>query len=214
MPIGSSRSIRLSHIFQVANTIRRVEATGRSSSTINPQCAPRRNKEMNMKLSRLTAATCLLGTLTLAPAFAHAQTATDKDKQFLKDTAEDSNYEIKTGQLALQKSSSADVKQYATMIIHDHTQRPHQGQRRKRRGRQIRGRRNYRSRHKAPRRAPGRPRHQAHRKGQPTRPGPRRRCKPVTPPHSAPPSSPTTPKPPPSSRHPPPRLPKSDDNGV
>ena len=53
-----------------------------------------------------------------------AQTAGDpssQDKQFLKDTAQDSNYEIKTGQLALQKSSSADVKQYANMLVRDHT---------------------------------------------------------------------------------------------
>jgi len=51
-----------------------------------------------------------------------AQTATDQDKDFLKDTQQDSNYEIKTGQLALQKSKSADVRAYATMLIHDHTQ--------------------------------------------------------------------------------------------
>ena len=52
---------------------------------------------------------------------AHAQAASDQDKHFLDDTAKDSNYEIKTGQLALQKSQSADVKTYATMVIHDHT---------------------------------------------------------------------------------------------
>ena len=50
-----------------------------------------------------------------------AQAASDQDKHFLEDTAKDSNYEIKTGQLALQKSPSADVKAYATMVIHDHT---------------------------------------------------------------------------------------------
>ena len=53
---------------------------------------------------------------------AWGQTASSADKDFLKDTAQDSNYEIKTGQLALQKSSSADVKQYANMVIQDHTQ--------------------------------------------------------------------------------------------
>ena len=47
---------------------------------------------------------------------------TDQDKHFLTEIAQDSNYEIKTGQLALQKSQSADVKAYATMLIHDHTQ--------------------------------------------------------------------------------------------
>ena len=47
---------------------------------------------------------------------------TDQDKHFLTEIAQDSNYEIKTGQLALKKSQSADVKAYATMLIHDHTQ--------------------------------------------------------------------------------------------
>ena len=47
---------------------------------------------------------------------------TDLDKHFLTEIAQDSNYEIKTGQLALKKSQSADVKAYATMLIHDHTQ--------------------------------------------------------------------------------------------
>ncbi len=58
---------------------------------------------------------------TLGAASAHAQAASDQDKHFLDDTAQDSNYEIKTGQLALGKSQSADVKAYATMVIHDHT---------------------------------------------------------------------------------------------
>ena len=52
---------------------------------------------------------------------AQANQASDGDKKFLDETAQDSNYEIKTGQLALQKSGSADVKAYATMLIHDHT---------------------------------------------------------------------------------------------
>ena len=52
---------------------------------------------------------------------AHAQIS-DADKAFLKDTAQDSAFEIKSGQLALSKSKSADVKAYATMVIHDHEQ--------------------------------------------------------------------------------------------
>ena len=48
--------------------------------------------------------------------------ASADDKKFLSEIGEDSNFEIKTGQLALEKSKSADVKQYATMLIHDHTQ--------------------------------------------------------------------------------------------
>lgn len=59
--------------------------------------------------------------LGIGAGYAHAQ-ASDGDKDFLKYAAQDSNFEIKTGQLALQKSSSADVKAYATMVIHDHRQ--------------------------------------------------------------------------------------------
>ena len=69
---------------------------------------------------RLAAALVLL----LGAGVAQAQTgsgASSEDKQFLKNTEQDSNYEIKTGQLALQKSKSADVKQYANMLIQDHT---------------------------------------------------------------------------------------------
>ncbi len=59
--------------------------------------------------------------LAMGTGVAMAQAST-QDKQFLKETAQDSNFEIKTGQLALQKSQSEDVKRYATMVIHDHTQ--------------------------------------------------------------------------------------------
>ena len=59
--------------------------------------------------------------LSLGTGMALAQ-ATDMDKTFLKDTAQDTNFEIKTGRLALSKSPSADVKAYATMVVHDHTQ--------------------------------------------------------------------------------------------
>ncbi len=69
---------------------------------------------------RASALTLSLLFASAAAGVAHAQ-ATDQDKHFLDDTAKDSNYEIRTGQLALQKSPSADVKQYATMVIHDHT---------------------------------------------------------------------------------------------
>ena len=47
--------------------------------------------------------------------------ASSQDKQFLKDLGQDSNFEIKTAQLALQKSPSQDVKAYAHMLIADHT---------------------------------------------------------------------------------------------
>ena len=65
----------------------------------------------------------MLLALTVAGAKALAQSGpSDQDKHFLEEIAKDSNYEIKTSQLALEKSQSADVKQYATMVIHDHTQ--------------------------------------------------------------------------------------------
>lgn len=54
----------------------------------------------------------------------HAQ-ASDGDKKFLDDLAEDSNYEIGISKLALEKSKSADVKAYAQMVVRDHTQLKH-----------------------------------------------------------------------------------------
>ena len=60
--------------------------------------------------------------LTWGTTFASAQgtTASSQDTQFLQDIAQDSNFEIGTSKLALQKSQSTDVKQYAMMVIHDH----------------------------------------------------------------------------------------------
>ncbi len=71
--------------------------------------------------SRVVRSAAVALALSLGTGIALAQ-ANDNDKSFLKDTAQDSNFEIKTGRLALSKSSSADVKAYATMVIHDHTQ--------------------------------------------------------------------------------------------
>ncbi len=59
--------------------------------------------------------------LSIGTGIAMAQ-ATEMDKTFLKDTAQDSNFEIRTSRLALSKSPSADVKAYATMVLHDHNQ--------------------------------------------------------------------------------------------
>lgn len=47
--------------------------------------------------------------------------ASMQDKMFLKDAATGDMFEIQSSQLALQKSSSADVKQFAQMMIDDHT---------------------------------------------------------------------------------------------
>ena len=54
---------------------------------------------------------------------ADAQTnASADDKHFLKEIAEDSNFEIKTGQLAIEKGTSQDVKAYGAMLVRDHTE--------------------------------------------------------------------------------------------
>lgn len=47
--------------------------------------------------------------------------ASMQDKMFLKNAAAGDMFEIQTSQLALQKSNSADVKQFAQMMIDDHT---------------------------------------------------------------------------------------------
>ena len=46
--------------------------------------------------------------------------ASPQDKNFLKTASDGSLFEIKTSQLALQKSNSADVKSYAQQMIDDH----------------------------------------------------------------------------------------------
>ena len=58
--------------------------------------------------------------LSMGVAQAQANGASDADKKFLDDTAQDSNFEIKSGELALKKNSGADVKAYANMVIRDH----------------------------------------------------------------------------------------------
>lgn len=71
-------------------------------------------------ISRVRVAAVALA-LTMGTGLALAQ-ATDMDKSFLKDMAQDSNFEIRTSRLALSKSPSADVKAYASMVLHDHNQ--------------------------------------------------------------------------------------------
>lgn len=92
--------------------------------------AARRGEMANRWMSTLDVkATALLVALTWGAANGYAQsttnstqstTASSQDTQFLQDLAQDSNFEIGTSKLALEKSQSADVKQYATMVIHDH----------------------------------------------------------------------------------------------
>ena len=60
---------------------------------------------------------------TLIAGSAHAQAVSNlsaQDKQFLHELGEDSNFEMASAKLALQKSSSADVKSYAQMVLADH----------------------------------------------------------------------------------------------
>ncbi len=78
---------------------------------------------MNMQktVSTLTTAV-VLGTCLMAHTL-QAQSATpasSDDKKFLHDLGEDSNFEMASARLALQKSPSADVKAYAQMVLTDH----------------------------------------------------------------------------------------------
>ncbi len=66
----------------------------------------------------------LLGGLAVVccgSALAQSSTFSAKDKMFLKNSAEGSMTEIKLSQVALQKSSNDDVKQFAQKMIDDHT---------------------------------------------------------------------------------------------
>ena len=73
------------------------------------------------KLTALIAALALSIGPTIS--FVHAQTggsASAQDKQFLHDLGEDSDFEMASARLALRKTSSADVKAYAQMVLTDH----------------------------------------------------------------------------------------------
>lgn len=59
--------------------------------------------------------------LTASSTYAQAgASASAQDKQFIHDLGEDSNYEMASARLALQKSPSGDVKAYAKMVLADH----------------------------------------------------------------------------------------------
>ncbi len=60
------------------------------------------------------------GSAGSAAASAATGAASAQDKKFLVQATDGSLFEIKTSQLALQKSSSDDVKQYAQKMIDDH----------------------------------------------------------------------------------------------
>lgn len=76
---------------------------------------------MKQQQSHMVKSAVMALALSLGTGVALAQ-ATDMDKTFLKDMAQDSNFEIRTSRLAISKSPSADVKAYATMVLHDHNQ--------------------------------------------------------------------------------------------
>lgn len=64
----------------------------------------------------------ILATLAFSVAvLAVCAQVTDKDKTFLKDSTEANWDEISLGKLALEKSKNADVRMFATKMIHDHT---------------------------------------------------------------------------------------------
>jgi len=71
-------------------------------------------------VSLLSAATVALAVSLGAHAEAPAKLS-HQDKSFMKDAAEGGNAEIEASKIALEKSSSADVKTFAQTMIDDHT---------------------------------------------------------------------------------------------
>lgn len=59
--------------------------------------------------------------LAFTPLAARAQGANSQDKTFVKDAIETNLAEIELGQLALSKSSNAQVRQFAQKMIDDHS---------------------------------------------------------------------------------------------
>ncbi len=55
------------------------------------------------------------------PATSNSGNASMQDKKFLKEATQGSNFEIKAAHLAMDKSNSEDVKQFAQMMVDDHT---------------------------------------------------------------------------------------------
>jgi putative membrane protein len=71
-----------------------------------------------MKISHIALASALLVSSSVA---AFGQAFSDKDKSFLKDSAEGNLAEVKTAQLVLKTSKNADVRGFAEMMVKDHT---------------------------------------------------------------------------------------------
>lgn len=64
---------------------------------------------------------CLVCTALAQSVSGTPSTTSDDDVSFIKHAALDGNAEVKLGQLALDKSSNADVKKLAQRIVDDHT---------------------------------------------------------------------------------------------
>jgi putative membrane protein len=67
----------------------------------------------------------ILGTISCAAALGaaavcFAQNASHADKDFVEDAMEGGNAEVLFGQMAVQKSNSADVKHFGEMMMNDH----------------------------------------------------------------------------------------------
>lgn len=69
---------------------------------------------------RLILGTISCAAIMCATTMAVAQQATDADKDFTKKAMEGSNAEVALGQLAQQKSNSADVKHFGEKMVTDH----------------------------------------------------------------------------------------------
>ena len=63
----------------------------------------------------------LCATVLCGASIALAQAPTDADKHFVRDAIEGGNGEVQLGQLAQQKSASADVKEFGRKMVTDHT---------------------------------------------------------------------------------------------
>lgn len=63
----------------------------------------------------------VLAFVTVPCAIAQSSGFSDKDKTFLKDSAEDNLGEIKMAQLVLKTSKNADIRAFASEMVKDHT---------------------------------------------------------------------------------------------
>jgi len=78
----------------------------------------------HLALFAILAIACSLGffTLTARPALAQSdkQGLNDQDKDFIKEAAQGGQAEVKMGQLAAEKGSSAEVKSFGQKMVEDH----------------------------------------------------------------------------------------------